>query len=188
MRTLFWSPAPTGDPYGIRLEECAPRLKVPPAKGSAALKSSSPQVPAENASRVLPRALWKTPPTSAADMASEFLASIERTAWEEVAQLHTTQPPAQGRPHLLLGAGPAGGIAGLDCSGAASVAWAGRKLERPLWDRLRRLASGDPHCAAQLRTRVSLGSGWEPCLSLQIGLLGLTNKNTGRLGRQRMIA
>ena len=62
-------------------------LEVIPSPGER------PAVPEGNASRVLPRALRKTPPASAADMASEFPASPEYPGWEAAAPRGTAQPP-----------------------------------------------------------------------------------------------
>lgn len=74
-------------------------LEVIPSPGER------PAVPEGNASRVLPRALRKTPPASAADMASEFPASPEYPGWEAAARHGTAQPNhrARGAP---LGAAP----------------------------------------------------------------------------------
>lgn len=153
-------PRPPGAaPGGVRLEVRAHGRKVPPAKGSAALKSPPPPhtppppfpgeglgVPAENASRVLPWALWKTPPASSADMMSEFLASPECTVWEGETRLHTAKRPglawlARGGA-LCSGRGGRAGRRGSAAQGASSAAWAGQKRERPFWDRLGCLASG----------------------------------------------
>lgn len=99
----------------------------PRPEGSAALQSPVPglqEVPEENASRVLPRALRKTSPASAADMASDFQALPGHVLWEEEATLHR-QAARSGtvsgtRPQFL------DGPAGRSCSGAASTAWAGQ--------------------------------------------------------------
>lgn len=73
-------PALCATQEGVRMEVSAGDRKVPLAEGSAALESPPPPpsqamsqaVPAENASRVLPRALWKTSAASTADMASDW--------------------------------------------------------------------------------------------------------------------
>ena len=71
---LLRSPAPGVQPPLGSGWRCIPQLNVPRAECSAALKPPTPQqeVPEEKESRVLPRALWKTPASSAADMASEY--------------------------------------------------------------------------------------------------------------------
>lgn len=56
------------------------------------------------------------------------------------------------RPLLGGGAGPAG-AQGSVTRGATSAAWAGRKRERPLWDRLGLLASRDFLLGACCRVR-----------------------------------
>lgn len=165
-------PQPLGAaPDGVRLEVCTPGLKVPPAEGSAAQKSSPPPgeglaVPSENASRVLPRALWKTLPASAADMASEFLASPEYTAWEGTTRRHTATP--RGRSWLARGGALSSrrGRRGSTARGAASAAWAGWPLERALWDRLGRLAGGGPWSGTRLGLEpLCLGLGWGTSLA-----------------------
>lgn len=74
VRLLLRSPAPGVQPPLGSGWRCTSQPNVPFAECSAALKPPTPQqeVPEEKASRVLPRALWKTPPASAADMASEY--------------------------------------------------------------------------------------------------------------------
>ena len=74
VRLLLRSPAPGVQPPLGSGWRCTSQPNVPLAECSAALKPPTPQqeVPEEKASRVLPRALWKTPPASAADMASEY--------------------------------------------------------------------------------------------------------------------
>lgn len=167
----MWSAAPGCSPRWGPAGGVHTPLKVPPAEGSAALKSSPPPreglaVPSENASRVLPRALWKTLPASAADMASELLASPEYKAWEGATRRHTATP--RGRSWLARGGTLRSrrGRRGSAARGAASAAWAGWPLERPLWDRLERLASGGPSSGARLGLeRLCLGSSWGTSLT-----------------------
>lgn len=81
--------------------------------------SDRPAVPERNASRVLPLARRKTPPASAADMASEFLPPVERSGW-------TPHGPTAGPVLPPLGAAPSAQ------GGAAGPARGARPLGAPL--------------------------------------------------------
>lgn len=84
------------------MEVSARDRKVPRAEGSGSevppsQAKSQAVVPEENASRVLPLALWKTSAASAADMASDWPCLGTFCGRKE--RLHTTRQP---RPEQLL--------------------------------------------------------------------------------------
>lgn len=86
-------------------------------------------VPEENASRVLPRALWKTSAAPAADMASDW--PCLGTFCGRRKRLYTTRLPRLEQflePALGSGRDGQGGAA----PGAASTAWASKEIATPL--------------------------------------------------------
>lgn len=122
-----WKPETRFVPSLLRYQDPRCSLRRDPAGGTCTPTEGSPNrtfrspevlpspgvrpaVPEAKASRVLSRALRKTSPASAADMASEFLALPEYTLWEGTAGFYTTQPLGRVCPSRggVLGSGRAG--------------------------------------------------------------------------------
>lgn len=104
-----------------------PARKVPQPRSTPS-RAKSQAVPEENASRVLPRALRKTSPTSADDMASDFLPCLG-TSCGRRERVHTALRPAG----TVCGTCPPlpDRRAGRGRAGAACAAWEGQGTGRP---------------------------------------------------------
>lgn len=118
-------PCATGE--GVPLEAWPvtgrfPARKVPQPRSTPS-REKSQAVPEENASRVLPRALRKTSPASADDMARDFLPCLG-TSCGRRERVHTTLRPAG----TVCGTCPPlpDGQAGRGRAGAACEAWEGQ--------------------------------------------------------------
>lgn len=119
-----------------------PAWKVPQPRSTPS-RAKRQAVPEENASRVLPRALRKTSPASADDMASDFLPCLG-TSCGRRERVHTTPLPRRNSlwnlpsaPRLTGGAGP---------RGCRFCGLGGTRGQAPLWDRPVRLPGQSPAC------------------------------------------